>query len=802
MPAEWKPGDRIQDRWQVDRVLTGGMGIIYVVLDWQFMEVFAAKTFQDEVFERNPEIARRFSHEASTWINLEAHENVARARFVEVIQGKPFLFLEFVTGGDLGKWIGTPRLTGNEQQVLKFAIQFCDGMHHALSKGITAHRDIKPQNCLVTEDGTLKVTDFGLAKVVSDLEARGRVSALGSGSGLLGGSQMSSGEVPRSGFLGRLFSSGVQQTPIVPTGIDLSQTGLAAGTCTHMAPEQFSDSKHVDVRADVYSFGVMLFQMASGRLPFNGRSWQEFERLHKTEAPPHLTGSFVGLNDIVKSCLAKIPDGRPANFDVLRYRLAEEFQRVTGQQPPAPKTGRDLDAAELHNKGLSLAALCRFDQALAAFDECLVNAVTQEEIFEHALVNKGIVLNHLGRHDEAIACYDRALQIDSSDERIWCNKGAILNERGYLPEAKECFEQALRIKPDFDTAVSNMGLVLAGMGQSEEALRFYDRAQQLKPDDDINLMNKGVCLRRLGRFADALACNEAGLKGNPRNPILWSNKALVHGDLGQPEEELRCYEQALKYDPQDVQSWFNKGVTLRQLNRIDAAIAAYDGALAVDPNYLPALQNKAFALMVAERYSEAASVCEKTTVLAPENPDVWLLMGDALFYSGHPDQAIHSYEKAGQLGAEKAAEGVEKCRHVLNSRAASRHGNSGAVQHERAAQHFNLAHASIRAGDRAEAVQHYLKCMELVGEATSGDRTFKAFVAYQCGVCLLNQFQLQGVDPAWFSKPQKQAASMVKDLWGTTLRLYRTLQPADLQSEHGALLRKHVPAILKDPVMR
>jgi len=92
--------------------------------------------------------------------------------------------------------------------------------------------------------------------------------------------------------------------------------------------------------------------------------------------------------------------------------------------------------------------------------------------------------------------------------------------------------------------------------------------------------------------------------------------------------------------------------------------------------------------------------------------------------------------------------------------------------------------------------------MELVGEATSGDRTFKAFVAYQCGVCLLNQFQLQGVDPAWFSKPQKQAASMVKDLWGTTLRLYRTLQPADLQSEHGALLRKHVPAILKDPVMR
>ncbi len=186
--------------------------------------------------------------------------------------------------------------------------------------------------------------------------------------------------------------------------------------------------------------------------------------------------------------------------------------------------------------------------------------------------------------------------------------------------------------------------------------------------------------------------------------------------------------------------------------------------------------------MVAERCSKkGATVCEKMTALAPESPDVWLLRGDALFYSGHPDQAIPSYEKAGQLGAEKADEFVEKCRRVLKSRSVAGGGGSGADRHELASQHFNMAHASIRAGDRGEAVQHYMKCMELVGEATSGDRTFKAFAAYQCGVCLLNQFQLLGgVDPAWFSKPQKQAASdAIRDVWGTTLRLYRTLQAAE-----------------------
>ena len=798
MPAEWKAGDSIQDRWQVDRVLKGGMGIVYVVLDWQFMEVFAAKTFQDEVFERNPETSRRFSQEASTWINIEAHENVARARFVETIQGKPFLFLEFVSGGDLSQWIGTPRLTGNIQQVLKFAIQFCDGMHHALAKGITAHRDIKPQNCLVTEDGTLKVTDFGLAKVVSDLDARGRASGLGGASGLLGGSQMGSGGAARSGFLGRLFSSGVQQTPVVPASINLSQTGLAAGTCTHMAPEQFSDSKHVDVRADIYSFGVMLYQMACGRLPFNGRSWQDFERLHRSEAVPPLTGNVASLNAIVKSCLAKVPDGRPTNFDDLRNRLAEEFQRVTGERPPAPKTGRDLGAAELYNKGMSLAALSQFDQALMALDGCLANAVTQGDLVEHALVNKGIVLHSLRRYDEAIACYNRALEIDPADEKAWVNKGVTFNERGNLPQAKECFGRAIQINPDFGTAVSNMGLVLNAMGQREEALTFYDRAQRLNPRDEINLLNKGKCLSDLGRFEESLACYEAGVAANPRHAVLWSNKALVHGELGQPEEELRCYDEALKYDPRDVQSWFNKGVTLRQLNRIDAAIAAYDGALKVDPSCLAALQNKAFALMVAKRYPEAAAVCEKTTALAPENADVWLLKGDALFHSGHPDKAIHSYERAEQLGAENAAEFINKCQRILKVQS----GGSGSDLRQLASQHFNMAHASIRASNRGEAVQHYLKCMELVGEATSADRTFKAFAAYQCGVCLLNQFQLDGVDPAWFSKPQKQAASTIRDVWGTTLRLYRTLQPQDLQSEFGSLLRKHVPAILEDPIMQ
>ena len=243
--SDWQIGDKIQNRWEIYKILRGGIGIVYIVYDHEWREPFAAKTFQDEVFAKNPQTADRFTQEALAWVNLDAHQNVTQARFVQTTEGKPFLFLEYVSGGNLSRWIGTPRLSEDLPQVIRFAIQICDGMTHALSKGIKAHGDIKPQNCLITEDGTLKVTDFGLAKVFDDASV----------ADLAGGKTV--GEEKRAGGLSGSLSGRRQGseasdklTPNVPgLSIGLSRTGAAAGTCTHMAPEQFDEAKHVDVRA-------------------------------------------------------------------------------------------------------------------------------------------------------------------------------------------------------------------------------------------------------------------------------------------------------------------------------------------------------------------------------------------------------------------------------------------------------------------------------------------------------------------------------------------------------------------------
>src|SRR2546423_328856 len=88
-----------------------------------------------KIFTRHPQIADLFTREALAWVKLDIHQNVAQAGFVQTIGGKPVLFLEYVSGGDLDTGIGKPRLTENMPQVLLSAIQFCDGMAHAHSRG-------------------------------------------------------------------------------------------------------------------------------------------------------------------------------------------------------------------------------------------------------------------------------------------------------------------------------------------------------------------------------------------------------------------------------------------------------------------------------------------------------------------------------------------------------------------------------------------------------------------------------------------------------------------------------------------
>jgi serine/threonine protein kinase len=428
IPLDWQPGDRIEHRWEVQTVLGGGMGIVYVVLDHETGDRLAAKTYRDDVLAAQPDLPARFEREALAWINLGSHPNVVKAKYFKRVRGKPLLFLEFVAGADLGRVLPYLCFPGAKvdtacyrlRTILELATQFCDGMLHIAKSGITAHRDIKPGNCLITMEGglVLKITDFGLATAFDSVASKPDAPHIV--------------RVPPDGsHLVKVASP--ETVPYVRRPEDLAifvtRTGVAAGTPTHMAPEQFDDAKRVDARADIYAFGVMLFQMVMGRLPFTGHTWLDYRRAHQTMRPPELDGAsprfssqwaLSKLNGIVASCLSKDPVFRYPNFMALRealfkaasfYEIHEDDEYVTPTdfpEPVKPAAANPLTADEFLHQAQSLVELGRYEQALEIFN----HLIEQNPKNGGAYLGKGLLLmNIFHRFDEALRSLEEAQRL-------------------------------------------------------------------------------------------------------------------------------------------------------------------------------------------------------------------------------------------------------------------------------------------------------------------------------------------------------------------------------------------------------
>jgi len=158
VPGKWQVGKWIVNHYEVRDIKSGGMGIVYITWDEDADRMLAIKTLQDK-FISSKEAKDRFVSEATTWVNLERHTNIVYAHFVVNIDEMPYVFLEYVKGGDLSQNIGKLDIS----HTLDFTIQFCIGMDYANKELGIIHRDIKPQNIMITTEGVLKVTDFGLA---------------------------------------------------------------------------------------------------------------------------------------------------------------------------------------------------------------------------------------------------------------------------------------------------------------------------------------------------------------------------------------------------------------------------------------------------------------------------------------------------------------------------------------------------------------------------------------------------------------------------------------------------------------
>jgi eukaryotic-like serine/threonine-protein kinase len=294
----------------------GGMGEVYRASDGKLGRDIALKVLPAEL-AKDPERLTRFRREAKALAQLD-HPNIVTIHTVEEFEGVHFLTMQLVAGQPLDRVI--PAGGFPVEQILAIGRALGDALAAAHEKGIV-HRDLKPANVMVSDDGRVRVLDFGLAK---DLR----------------------GSSPEAATL---------------TSSNQTQAGVVMGTPAYMSPEQ-TTGRPLDHRTDIFSLGVMLHEMATGRRPFEGASSAELISAILRDTPPSITDLRPDLPDalarIVRRCLEKDPRDRVQTARDVSNELRELARPTTPKAaqltPGTPRATPSTDSTERRRRWLPL----------------------------------------------------------------------------------------------------------------------------------------------------------------------------------------------------------------------------------------------------------------------------------------------------------------------------------------------------------------------------------------------------------------------------------------------------------------
>jgi hypothetical protein len=291
-------GTLLGGRYRVQCTLgAGGMAVVYKAEDATLGRTVALKTLHRRYAEM-PSFQRRFRQEARAMACLD-HENIVKVYDISQNGEVPFIVAECVAGRDIGTLLGGHL---NEQFTRRMATQLLRALSYAHGRGVI-HRDIKPSNLLVKADGTVKVADFGIARIVEE------------------------------------------------DGAEVGEPGEIVGSARYMSPEQLM-GKEATPRSDVYSVGVLLYHCLTGRPPFSGdvKSLAR-QHLHENPTPPRKLNKKISphVEAVILKALAKDPDDRYSSATAMLDDIEVEAAPRVEKTAEVPRSGA-------YRKGLILAS--------------------------------------------------------------------------------------------------------------------------------------------------------------------------------------------------------------------------------------------------------------------------------------------------------------------------------------------------------------------------------------------------------------------------------------------------------------
>jgi serine/threonine protein kinase len=500
----WLVEEVILDDFRVERLLGhGGMGVVYLVRSLFSKRPFAVKTILAS--RLGTERSRRlFMEELQTWIDLPEHPHLTTCHFFRTVTDRLAIFAEYVDGGSLASWIREGRLTSLDQ-MLDIAIQFAWGLHAVHELGLV-HQDVKPGNVLLTADGLVKLTDFGLA--------RARATA----------------------GLAEARETGLEPTLLVSCG------GLTPAYCS---PEQ-SRGQPLSRKTDIWSWAVAILHMFIGRVTW--RSGAEAAEVLETylKAGPCRGGSHAippDLADVLRTCLRHEPAERWTTMaevtevlrSIFRDRAGMEYLRQPCAIPDAGSTrsvvhdrrtregarwvdprkwlhrairadGRrsiHTDTHESLRKGSrvaqAIADLATFEEARRIFERLVTDGRGQWRTdLAELCIEKAFVHEDVGDAPGALSLYDQAIAIceqlpQDEARRVLAlaslSKANLLHAQGDLPAAVTLYDHSIDLlrflnKHDYTPdsaeqlvkAYVNEALTVSTLGNHRAAAMLYNNA--------------------------------------------------------------------------------------------------------------------------------------------------------------------------------------------------------------------------------------------------------------------------------------------------------------------------------------
>ncbi len=271
---KFKIGDKLLGKYEIMKIMQRGAAIDYAAYDSRKKIPVIIKTI-NPTLKYKKECADEFEKSAKIWLSIPEHKNIIHAYSLKEIDGCPHLFLEYIEGTDLWQLMRSGSVATS--YALDIAIQICEAMEHIFNSRRIVHRDIKPSNIFVAKDGVAKLGGFDIALVIDPEDKKEKLEI--------------------------------------------------CGTVPYMSPEQWTGLSSLDNRADIYSFGCVLYETLTGKLPFYPNNIDEFRQMHLNQIPrglreinPLIPEAFEAA---VMKCLQKKPKDRYQSFGELREELVK-----------------------------------------------------------------------------------------------------------------------------------------------------------------------------------------------------------------------------------------------------------------------------------------------------------------------------------------------------------------------------------------------------------------------------------------------------------------------------------------------